>query len=98
MPDRTKLKIGDRIRLLRVPQCDLEQRERERREQTEEAGYTADTIERIIAQDPVVTISSIDEYGLPWFEYDLKLATGEIERHLLAIMEDDSWCMVATAG
>jgi hypothetical protein len=28
MPDRTTLKIGDRIHLLRVPTGDLEQRER----------------------------------------------------------------------
>ena len=93
MPDRTQLKIGDRIRLLRVPQGDLEQRERELRNGAQDAGYTADTIERIIAQDPVVTISSIDEYGLPWFQYDLKSATGDIEHHSLAIMDDDSWCM-----
>jgi hypothetical protein len=93
MPDRTKLKIGDRIRLLHVPQGDLEQRERELRDRTEAAGWTADTIERIIAQDPVVSISSIDEYGLPWFEYEFRSASGKIEHHSLAIMEDESWCM-----
>ena len=92
MPDRTKLKIGDRIRLLRVPQGDIEQRERELREGSENAGWTADTIERIIAQDAVVTISSIDEYGLPWFEYELKSASGGVEYHSLAIMENESWC------
>ena len=72
---------------------------RELPEGAEGAGWTADTIERIIAQDPVVTISSIDEYGLPWFEYQLKSATGEIEEHSLAIMEDDSVVHgVAAAG
>jgi hypothetical protein len=49
MPDRTQLKIGDRIRLLRIPQGDLEHRERELRAGAEDAGWTADTIERIIA-------------------------------------------------
>lgn len=93
MPDRTKLKIGDRFRLLRVPQGDAEQRERELRESAQDAGWTADTIERIIAQDPVVTISSIDEYGLPWFDYELKSPSGAVEHHSLAIMEDESWCM-----
>ena len=93
MPDRTKLKIGDRIQLLQVPQGDVEQRERERREGAQEAGWTADTIERIIAQDPVVTISSIDEHGFPWFEVELTSANGEIEYHSLAVMEDESWCM-----
>jgi hypothetical protein len=91
MPDRTLLKIGDRIRLLRVPAGDLEQRERELREGGELAGWTADTIERILAQDPVVTISSVDEFA-PWFEYQLKAANGEVEEHSIAIMEDESWC------
>lgn len=93
MPDRKKLKIGDRIRLLRVPQLDLEQRERELRDKVEHAGWTANTIERIIAQDPVVTISEIDEFGSPWFEYWLKDDDGEIEHHSLAMMEDESWGM-----
>ena len=92
MPNRKKLQIGDRIRLLGVPQGDVEQRQRELRDGAEDAGWTADTIERIIAQDPVVTISSIDEYGSPWFGYQLKRTTGEIEKHWLAIMEDESWC------
>jgi hypothetical protein len=92
MPDRTRLNVGDRIRLLCVPNCDREQRERELKEGIEEAGYTADTIERIIAQGPVVTISSIDEYGYPWFEYKLRMADGSVEEHALAIMDDESWC------
>ena len=91
MPDRTRLRVGDRIRLLCVPTGDLGQRERERREGVEDAGYTADTIERIIAQDPVVTISSVDEYGYAWFEYRLRMGDGSVEHHLLAIMEDESW-------
>jgi hypothetical protein len=91
MPDRTRLRIGDRILLLRVPQGDLDQREREIREGAEFAGWTADTLERILAQDPVVTISSIDEYGYPWFEYELKSANGKTEYHSIAIMEDESW-------
>ena len=93
MPDRTLLKIGDRIRLLRVPPGDLAQRERELRDNVELAGWTADTIERILAQDPVVTISSIDEYGQPWFEYKLRSPSGEVEHHSIAIMEDESWAM-----
>ncbi len=93
MPDRTRLKVGDRIRLLRVPQGDLDQRARELRDGVEGAGWTADTIERIIDQDPVVTISSIDEYGSPWFECELMSAGGEIEFHSIAIMEDESWCI-----
>ena len=92
MPDRNLLKIGDRIRLLRVPTGDLAQREREQHEGVEDAGWTADTIERILAQDPVVTICEI-EHGHPWFSYELRTPTGEVEQHWIAIMEDESWCL-----
>lgn len=74
-----------------MPTGDLQQRERELREAREDAGYTADTIERIIAQDAVVTIVEIDEYGYPWFRYDLRREDGTVEEHSLAIMEDESW-------
>lgn len=92
MPDRKALRIGDKIRLLHVPQGDLDQRDREIREGREAAGWTADTIERIIRNDPVVTIARIDEYGQPWFDYELQGADGR-EEHTLAIMEDESWEM-----
>ena len=91
MPDHTALKVGDSIRLLRVPNGDLRQRERERREGIEDAGWTADTIERIIAQNPVVTIDRIDEYGLLWFDVRLLCDNGAVEEHSIAIMEDESW-------
>ena len=40
-----------------------------------------------------MTISSIDEHGYPWFEYDLQSAGGRTEHHSLAIVDDESWCM-----
>jgi hypothetical protein len=91
MPDPSSLKVGDRIRILRVPKFDLDQREREIREDVKDAGWTANTIERIIQLNPVVTIDEIDEDDLPWFEYEFKGDDGEIESHRIAIMEDDSW-------
>ncbi len=54
------------------------------------AGWTADTIERIIATDPVVTIHRIDEYGAPWLEVELRGGDGT-EHHSLMILDDDSW-------
>ena len=90
MPDRTKLSVGDRIRILAVPTCDLAQREREIATNADMAGWTADTIERIIASDPVVVIELIDEYGTPWFDVALDGDDGE-EHHSLAILDDDSW-------
>ena len=91
MPDRTALRIGDEIRLLRVPRVDLDQRECELREGAEDAGITADTIERIIRTNPVVVIDEIDDRGFPWFSRRLKGPDGKFEFHSLAIMDDDSW-------
>ena len=90
MPDRTKLRVGDRIRLLAVPAADLAQRARELRGGLDDAGSTADTIERILVEQPIVTISTIDEYGSPWFEVELA-QDGETEYHSITIMDDDSW-------
>lgn len=90
MPDHTKLRVGDRIHLLTVPECDRAQRERELATGAEMAGWTADTIERIIAKDPVVTIDRIDEYGAPWFEVELNGDDGA-EHHSLTILDNDSW-------
>jgi hypothetical protein len=92
MSDRwRKLQIGDRVRLLRVPESDLRQRERELRTGAEMPGWTADTLERIIAINPVVTIDEIDEYGAPWFRYELAAPERSIEYHSLTITEDESW-------
>jgi len=49
MPDSTKLKIRDRTRISRVPPQNLFQHERELAERIETTGWTADSIERIIA-------------------------------------------------
>ncbi|WP_428306594.1 hypothetical protein [Lacipirellula sp.] len=85
------LKPGDRIRLLRVPDSDLRQREQELLTGAEMAGWTADTLERIISLDPVVAIDHVDEYGMPWFEYELVGEDGRVDYHSLGISEDESW-------
>jgi hypothetical protein len=91
MPARRGLRIGDRIRLLAVPAGDLAQREREIAGKAELPGWTADTIERILRTDPVVTIDRICAYGHPWFDYTFRAADGSLEEHTLAILDDDSW-------
>jgi hypothetical protein len=93
MPDRCKLRVGDRIRLLSVPAADLAQREREIADGAEMAGWTANTIERIIELDPVVTIDRIDEYGSPWFDVELTDVDGTVQYHSLAIMEEECWAL-----
>ena len=90
MPDRELLKIGDKIRLLRVPKGDLAQRKREIAKNQEMAGWTANILELIITGNPIVEIDSIDDYGQPWFTCNL-LVDGVEEQHTLAITEDESW-------
>jgi hypothetical protein len=88
MPDTNRLRIGDRIRILRVPEADLRQREREIVEGTEMAGWTADTIERIIESQPIVTISRIDEYGSVWYAQACsRTLAGRLNRRKLVILK-----------
>ena len=85
------LKIGDRIRILRVPENDLLQRERELAENTEMPGCTADSIERIIEQSPIVSISRVDEYGCVWYDASIIGPDGSEEEHSLIVYDDDTW-------
>jgi hypothetical protein len=91
MPDRSKLRPGDRIRLLSVPAGDLFQRERELVDGLDDAGWTADTLARVLARNPEVTIDRIDEYGQPWFDCEAQEADGTLMVHTFAVVEDDSW-------
>ncbi|WP_461509307.1 hypothetical protein [Rhodopirellula baltica] len=90
MPDRTTLTVGDRIRLLTVPQCDLEQREREIAAGNVDPDVTATVIERIIDTDPIVTIQRVDDFGAAWFEVEF-VETDGIHYHSLTILDDESW-------
>jgi hypothetical protein len=91
MPSYRKLRVGDRIRLVAVPSNDVLQTERELARGLEDAGWTADTLELIIKRRRILTISSIDEYGYPWFECRLRRPDGALEHHSMAIMDDHSW-------
>jgi hypothetical protein len=91
MPAPRSLNIGDRTRILRVPENDLRQRERELAEKTEMAGWTADSIERIIEQSPIVTIARIDEYGCVWYDASIIGPEGTEEKHSLIVYDDDTW-------
>jgi hypothetical protein len=98
MPDPKTLAIGDRIRILRVPDADLRQREQELATGSELAGWTADTIERIIAQTPVVTIWQVDEDGCVWYEATIIGPRGTQEEHSLILYNDDTWEKVDEAS
>jgi hypothetical protein len=85
------LHVGDRIRILRVPEADLKQRNDEIARGAEMAGHTADTIEQIIATNPIVNIWQIDEFGYPWYEVTLIAADGQAEEHTLMVYDDGTW-------
>ncbi len=56
------------------------------------AGWTADTIERILRESPVVTITWIDEFGTPWFDAELVDPSDQaVVKHSIAVMDQDSW-------
>ena len=84
------LKPGERIRLLCVPESDLQQRDRELRVGVEEAGLTANTLERIMSLDPVVTIDRV-EYDMPKFDYEFVGEDGFNEYGTIGICDDESW-------
>lgn len=91
MPDPKTLAIGDRIRILRVPDGDLRQRATEIAACVEMPGWTADSIERIISQTPIVTICRIDDDVCVWYETTIVGADGADEHHTLIVYDDDTW-------
>ena len=91
MPNHKKLRVGDKIRILSVPESDLIYREQEIKDKCEDAGWTANTIELVIAQNPIVTIARIDEYQYPWFDCTVVGPSGEKEEHSLTILDNKSW-------
>lgn len=93
MPDRNNLKIGDSLRLLRVPEADLAQRAHEGPRAAGELLPTATILEYLLRHNPIVIIDQIDDYHQPWFSAWVKTDT-DIAYHSLAVMEDDCWEIV----
>ncbi len=58
------------------------------------AGWTADSIERIISQTPIVRICQIDEYACVWYETTIVGPDGTEEEHTLVVYDDDTWEVV----
>ena len=85
------LRVGNKIKLIKIPQIDIEQRERELQNKSDMPGLTADTLEKILENNPVVRISEIDELGNPWFDYELLDNEGVRHYHSIRIIDNDSW-------
>jgi hypothetical protein len=82
-----KLRVGDRIRIIRLPT-----------EWNIVPGYhvppcTRRLYKRLITRRRPVRISEIDEWGLPWIHCKFRRPNGGWEYHFLAV-NDDSWVRV----
>ena len=54
-------------------------------------GLTADSIERIIEQSPVVSIARVDECGCVWYDTTIIGPGGAKEEHSLIVHDDNTW-------
>lgn len=83
----SELKVGDRIRILKIPGEGI-------------ANYTLhrDTkrvYKKLIARGKSVRICRIDEFGSPWYRCRFRTKDGEWERHWLAVCDwDNNWVVV----
>ena len=96
MPDRRALKPGDRIRIIAIPEQDLEQRRRQQRagRRIDKDMDTIRILQKLRDKRRVCVIREIDEWGYPWIDYVFKNKQGRWEDHSLAIMDDASWAYV----
>ena len=82
------LKKGMKIKFISIPTHDLKQFEKTH------DNFTTSIFQKIIDEAKILTITEIDEYGYPWFEYNFINEDGEKEYHSIAIMDDDGWILV----
>ena len=86
IPGWKKLRVGDRIRFVRLPTFNGESG----------PGLHAETrhlYEKLIARGRPSRVFQIDEYRLPWIRCQFRRKNGRIEYHWLAV-NDDSWVKV----
>ncbi|MEM6380307.1 MAG: hypothetical protein AAF705_19110 [Bacteroidota bacterium] len=93
MPKPNQLETGYKVHLLKVPAADIKQLQWEIENKIENPGWTANTIEIIITQNPIVEIDSIDEYGTPWYSSEI-MVNGKKELHTIAILDEASWKLI----
>jgi hypothetical protein len=73
-----ELRVGDRVRILDLPRIGGLHRDTRR-------AYKA-----LIAKGRSVRICRMDDSGLPWFSFRVKLKSGGIEYHSMCIAPNDS--------
>ena len=80
-----KLRVGDRIRIVAIPQGD--------QRQYEESGddFTVRVLRRLIRKKSAVRIGMIDDFSYPWLHYRFRNSRGKIEDHSLSVSDNESW-------
>jgi hypothetical protein len=83
----SKLKIGDRIRVIAVPGVGIPNHTIQRE--------TVRVYKKIIARKRAVIINKIDEFGSPWYTFKFKATNGTWHWHSLIVDDDDNnWVRV----
>jgi hypothetical protein len=87
--DRTQdwrtLKHGDNIRIVRIPSLFSEPHYHNGEWEETFALYR-----HLIAEQEILSIAQLDEYGRPWIEYESTAEDGAKVSNALAV-DDDSW-------
>ena len=83
MPDPKKLKVGDRIRFVSLP------------DEWQDPKFTIfeECMEIMISRNWPSRIYEIDEYGTPWITARVRVK-GQIEHHTWEISEATGWRLV----
>ncbi|WP_146602042.1 hypothetical protein [Novipirellula aureliae] len=89
-PSWKDLKIGDRIRIVKIPSVFAESHYH-----NGDWDETFALYRDLILRNMVVTVCEIDGAGRPWIEFDSLDADGNIASNSLAV-DDDSWVFAET--
>jgi len=77
------LTVGDRIRIIGIPETDYLHQD------------TMRVFKKLIARKRSVRIDRIDEYGSPWYTCRFRKKSGQWEWHTLAICDgENNWVKV----
>lgn len=83
MPDPSKLKVGDRIRFVTLP------------DEWSQPGYRLPResmafMKHMLKRSYSLRIVQIDEYGVPWISARIR-DRGRVKRHTWGILENTGW-------
>ena len=86
MPDPKKLRIGDRVRFVSLPD---EWQDPQYRVLPEDVDF----MESMVARSWPSRVYEVDEFGTPWISARLR-KNGEVEHHTWGLLERTGWRVV----